>query len=54
MSLEYGPLIVKEYQKDENSKPSNTNIHLTLLNKEDAKNKLKGIWDNIQFKPNGQ
>ena len=36
------------------SKPSKTKIHQNLLSNEDAKNKLKVIWDIIQFKPNGQ
>ena len=44
----------KEELQNIHSKPSNTNIHQNLLSKEDAKNKLKGIWDNIQCKQNGQ
>ena len=45
------PAGVKEEFQNMKSSQLNTNIHQHLLTNEDAKNKLKGIWDKIQIKP---
>ena len=45
------PAGVKVEFRNVNSKHPNTNINQHILTNEDAKNKLKGIWGKLQFKP---